>query len=92
MKKTLKARLLSAALTCAMLLATPVGNIKASAADTNSGKYISEVFIAYGSTEDEARNWLTAHGWEPVNGDFNAGKNSTGDDAVAAVMGIGYLE
>nr|MCR4644600.1 hypothetical protein [Oscillospiraceae bacterium] len=82
MKKSFKSRILSTVLTCAMLLTTPVGAIKAAAADT--GKYISEVFIAYGSTEDEAKSWLTSHGWEPVEGNFNAGK----DDRVAAVMGV----
>nr|MCR4643949.1 hypothetical protein [Oscillospiraceae bacterium] len=82
MKHSLKSRVLSAVLTCTMLLTTPVGAIKAAAADT--GKYISEVFIAYGSTEDKAKSWLTSHGWEPVEGNFNAGK----DEKVAAVMGV----
>ena len=48
MKLHLKTRLLSAALTCAMLLTTPIGAVKAAADDANSGKYVSEVFIAYG--------------------------------------------
>ncbi|MCR4644364.1 MAG: hypothetical protein K5695_03010 [Oscillospiraceae bacterium] len=58
--------------------------LSAVADDADSDKYVSEVFIAYGSTEDEVKNWLTSHGWDPVNGNFNAGK----DDGVAAVMGI----
>ena len=82
MKHSLKSRVLSAVLTCTMLLTTPIGTVKAAAEDT--GKYISEVYIAYGSTEDEAKSWLTSHGWEPVEGNFNAGT----DDRVAAVMGI----
>lgn len=53
-----------------------------------SGKYVSDVFIAYGKTEKEAKKWLTDNGWEPVEGDFNAGKASKFDDDVAAVMGI----
>ena len=58
------------------------------------GKYVSDIFIAYGKTEDKATKWLTDNGWEPVAGDFNAGKasywdNSAGHrDNVAAVMGI----
>ena len=83
MKISWKARIMSAVLTCAMLLTSPVGAVKAAAEDT--GKYISEVFIAYGKTEDEAKQWLTSHGWEPVEGDFNAGKSS---NPVAAVMGV----
>ena len=58
------------------------------------GKYVSDVFIAYGKTEDKAKAWLRANGWEPVEGDFNAGKasffddNALQDQNVAAVMGI----
>ena len=60
----------------------------------NTGKYVSDVFIAYGKTEDKAKEWLEENGWEPVKGDFNAGKASFWDDNklakdnVAAVMGI----
>ena len=59
-----------------------------------SGKYVSDVFIAYGKTEKKAAKWLTDNGWEPVEGDFNAGKasffdnNKIQDQNVAAVMGI----
>ena len=64
------------------------------AKDAGSGKYVSDVFIAYGKTEDKAKAWLEKNGWEPVAGDFNAGKASFFDDNkiqdqnVAAVMGI----
>ena len=60
----------------------------------DGGKYVSDVYIAYGKTEDEAKEWLEKNGWEPVEGDFNAGKASFWDDNkiqdqnVAAVMGI----
>ena len=57
-----------------------------------TGKYVKDVFIAYGRDEDEARAWLQGKGWEPVDGDFNAGKLSYWDEneteTVAAVMGI----
>ncbi|MCR4643985.1 MAG: hypothetical protein K5695_01070, partial [Oscillospiraceae bacterium] len=86
MKISFKSRILSAVLTCTMLLMTPIGSVRAAAEDT--GKYVSEVFIAYGKTEDEAKSWLTSHGWEPVEGNFNAGKVSKLDDDIAAVMGI----
>ena len=58
------------------------------------GKYVSDVFIAYGKDEKKAASWLTDNGWEPVEGDFNAGKasffdnNKLQDQNVAAVMGI----
>ena len=80
-------RFLSLILTLSLLLGCMSGLARAE--DTgNTGKYVQDVFIAYGKTEDEARAWLTANGWEPVNGDFCAGKNSTWDDPIAAVMGI----
>ena len=60
----------------------------------DAGKYVSDVFISYGKSEEKAAKWLTDNGWEPVKGDFNAGKASFFDDNkiqdqnVAAVMGI----
>ena len=56
-----------------------------------TGKYVRDVFIAYGKSEDDAVAWLEANGWEPIKGnarDFCAGKNSKFDNAIAAVMGI----
>ncbi len=55
---------------------------------SGTGKYVSDVFIAYGEEEEDAVQWLRDNGWEPVPGDFNAGKASAFDDDVAAVMGI----
>ena len=58
---------------------------------TSTGKYVKEIFIAYGRTEADAVAWLEANGWEPIKGDardFNAGKNSVFDKSMAAVMGI----
>ena len=64
------------------------------AEEKGGGKYVGDVFIAYGKTEEEAAKWLKDNGWEPVEGDFNAGKasffddNQVQDQNVAAVMGI----
>ena len=66
------------------------------ASGETTGKYVSDVFIAYGKTEEKAVKWLTDNGWEPIKGDndFNAGKASYWDDSVgnrqnvAAAMGI----
>ena len=86
----LKQRMLSAITAAAMLLTSQVPSLSAFAADAGAGKYVSEVFVAYGKTEDEAKQWLTDHGWEPVGSDLNAGKLSYWDKGqkVAAVMGI----
>ena len=81
----------------AVLAGTMIFNMAAmgvSAEESKGGKYVSDVFIAYGKTEDEAAKWLKDNDWEPVVGDFNAGKASFFDDNelqdqnVAAVMGI----
>ena len=58
--------------------------------DDKTGKYVSDVYFAYGKTEAEAVKYLEENGWEPIKGsnDFNAGKNSTFDDPVAVAMGI----
>ena len=85
----LKTKLVAAALSLITLMASPLSAFKAAAED-GKGKYISDVFIAYGKNEDEAKQWLTSHGWEPVDGNFNAGKESYWDrnEKVATVMGI----
>ena len=58
-----------------------VGTLKAAAED--KAPYISEVFIAYADTEENAINYLESHGWEAVKGNLNQGKSKT-----VAVMGI----
>ncbi len=84
----LKTKLTAALLSLVTLTASPLGAFKAAADST--GKYVSEVYIAYGKTESDAKKWLTDNGWEPVGGNLNAGKLSFWDKAekVAAVMGI----
>ena len=58
------------------------------------GKNENELDQKGGEDEEEATEWLTKHGWEPVKGNFNAGKasffddNAVQDQDVAAVMGI----
>ena len=80
-------RLIAVVLTAAVLL--NMGGMHAYAEEEgSSGKYISDVFIAYGHDETKAAKWLEDNGWEPVPGDFNAGKNSKWDKPIAAVMGI----
>ena len=89
-------KLLAIALAAAMTIGLTAADVpgKVYADEAGAGKYISEVFIAYGKNEDKAAEWLDKHGWEPVAGDFNAGKasfwddNTVQDQNVAAVMGI----
>lgn len=88
-------KIFAAVLAFIMLTLAPSTAILASGG-TSQGKYISDVYIVYAKTEDEAVQWLKDNGWEPIKGsnDFNAGKasfwdgNKTADQNVAAAMGI----
>ena len=82
--------LAGAMVVCLASAAVPPAGVHAeeSEEDDGTGKYVKDVYIAYGKSEKEAAKWLTDNGWEPVAGDFNAGKASKFDDDVAAVMGI----
>ena len=87
MKHKLSYKIVSAALSAIMVVNWNAGNLFAKASNSKL-PYISEVFIAYGKTEQEAKKWLVDNGWEPVDGDLNAGKNYALADDVASVMGI----
>ena len=88
MKRHFTMKLLSLLLVLAMILMTSAVAVSAEA-DTNSGKYVKEVFIAYGEDEARAELWLIRHGWEPI-ADLNDGKTSeaAGINNAVAVMGI----
>ena len=58
-------------------------------AEDSKGKYVQDVFIAYGEKKEDAEKWLKDNGWEPVC-DLNEGKTSkaSGFHNAVAVMGI----
>ena len=93
-RKTLSFVLACAMVVCLSASAGVTAKVNAEEKPGDKAKYVGDVFIAYGKTEDEAKKWLTKNGWEPVDGDFNAGKASYWDNSdfhdenVAAVMGI----
>ena len=88
MKRKLSTKIISFVLALVMCITTFAS--VALAAENGKDKYISDVYIAYGSTEEEAKKWLTDNGWEPVGSDLNAGNTSKafGYTNVASVMGI----
>ena len=92
-KKAWSFVLAGAMVVCLASAAAPPARVYAEESG-DGGKYVSDVFISYGKSEEKAAKWLTDNGWEPVKGDFNAGKASFFDDNkiqdqnVAAVMGI----
>ena len=56
-------------------------------AESSKGKYVQDVFIAYGEKKEDAEKWLKDNGWEPVC-DLNDGKTSDVFTDAVAVMGI----
>ena len=90
MKRKLSTKLISFILVL-MLALTTHAPVIAQAAENSKGKYVKDVFIAYGYSEEEAVKWLTENDWEPVkDGNLNSGKTSKAKgfkDAVA-YMGI----
>ncbi|MBR0509866.1 MAG: hypothetical protein IJJ85_07080 [Clostridia bacterium] len=59
------------------------------AGNDGNGKYLKDVYIAYGETKAEAESWLRDNGWEPF-ADLNEGKtsNAPGFANAVAVLGI----
>ena len=88
MKRSISMKLLSCLLVLALMLMTSAVAVSAEA-DTNSGQYVKDVFIAYGEKKEDAEKWLREHGWEPLF-DLNEGKSSkaTGIHNAVAVLGI----
>ena len=86
MKRSIPIKLISVLLTAVMLFT--MCSVAASAAD-NSGKYLKDVFIAYGEDKSKAEEWLKSNGWEPSY-DLNDGKTShaAGFHNGVAVLGI----
>ena len=59
------------------------------AGNDGNGKYLKDVYIAYGETKEKAEGLLRDNGWEPF-ADLNEGKTSTapGFANAVAVLGI----
>ena len=87
MKRSVFTKLLSCVLSAIMVFTTFA--VTVSAAKVNAGKYIKDVFIAYGEDKAKAEEWLRNNGWEPKF-DLNDGKTSkaAGFHTAVAVLGI----
>ena len=62
MKKRFSTKLISFFLVL-MLVLTTHAPVIAQAAENSKGKYVKDVFIAYGYSEEEAVKWLTENDW-----------------------------
>ena len=84
MRTAFRAKVLSCLLAAAMTF--NVAAVSVSAEDSK-GKYVQDVFIAYGEKKEDAEKWLRDNGWEPVC-DLNDAKSSKAKTNAVAVMGI----
>ena len=86
MKFSIFTKLLSCFLAILMILPAAV---TVYAAEASGGKYVKDVFIAYGEDKAKAEEWLRNNGWEPKF-DLNDGKTSeaAGFHTAVAVLGI----
>lgn len=62
--------LVALVLTLTFLLTVPLQTVGAA---ENNGKYVSEVFVAYGKDADSAKKTLENRGFIPVEGNLNEG-------------------
>ena len=88
MKRPFLKKLISFSLAMITAFSASAATFGAAAAD-NSGKYVKDVYIAYGEKKEDAEAWLKKNGWEPI-ADLNEGKSSkaTGIHNAVAMMGI----
>ncbi len=57
------------------------------AASIKKDKYVKEVFLSYGSTADEAKNYLTDNGYEVVDNNLNEGADDILSSKRAVYLG-----
>ena len=88
MSRTIPMKLVSCLLALVIMFTSSVVAANA-AVETNSGKYVKDVFIAYGEKKEDADKWLKEHNWESI-ADLNDGKTSEalGYHKAVAVLGI----
>ena len=88
LKKTMKAALciLMSVTTCLLTCTS------AFAAGGKSKTYVSETVLSYGSTEDEAKKWLTDNGYEILDHNLNEGADNTISKKRAVYLGYKTTE
>lgn len=87
--KNLYKRIIAFILSLSLLITGTGTAVFAAEANPSKGKYLKDIYVAYGKTEEEARKWLTDNGWEPLqNGNVGLGKASAFDKEIAVMLGI----
>ncbi len=83
MKKFFSA-LISVVLVFAICISTCTS---AFAATSATKKYVKEMIISYGNTEEEAKKWLTDNGYEVLDNNLNEGADNSISDKRAVYIG-----
>ena len=87
MKFSFPTKLLSFLMAAVMLFTAFASSVFAADGD-GKGRYVKDVYVAYGETKEKAEKWLRDNGWEPLF-DLNEGKTSDAfKNKPAAVLGI----
>ena len=88
MLRSIPLKLISCLLALSIMFTASIVTVNA-ADNNNGGKYVKDVFIAYGEDKATADKWLQEHNWESI-ADLNEGKTSEawGYHNAVAVLGI----
>ncbi|MCR5201869.1 MAG: hypothetical protein K6D02_02070 [Lachnospiraceae bacterium] len=89
LKKCFLKKTFSVFLAGAIIVSSPLGVKVVSAKEEASKKYIKEVVLSYGKTEEDAVNWLKKNGYNIVNGNINSGTDDDGNIETNVVL-MGY--
>ena len=79
-------KLFRGAVSAFLAVAIAVTTCTSAMAASSKATYIKDVVISYGSTEDEAKNWLTENGYEVLDYNLNEGA----DDLISSKRAV-YL-
>ena len=79
-------KLFRGAVSAFLAVAIAVTTCTSAMAASSKATYIKDVIISYGSTEDEAKNWLTENGYEILDYNLNEGA----DDLISSKRAV-YL-
>ncbi len=78
---------LSAVISLILALALCIGTCSSAFAASSGKKYVKEVILSYGDTEDEAKKWLTDNDYEILDNNLNEGADSTLSTKRAVYLG-----
>ena len=78
---------LSAIISVILVLSLCIGTCASAFAASSGKKYVKEVILSYGDTEDEAKQWLIDNDYEVLDSNLNEGADSTLSSKRAVYLG-----